>query len=192
MAKTETKEKLEREYTIPLRRGVSKVPRYRKAKRAVDEVRKFMIRHMKIRDGDLSKIKIDRYLNEYLWFRGIKKPVSKVKVKAIKEFDKDSEIVRVELAELPEFLKFKKQRNDKSEAASMEKKDKKKKVKEEKKETEEQKETRVEEEKNTEEKKASVVEAGQEMEKAAAMKAKHNISGKMKEPKRQRRMALQK
>jgi len=40
---------------------------------------------MKIKNRDLKKIKIDKYLNEQMWFRGIKKPPVKIKVKAVKE-----------------------------------------------------------------------------------------------------------
>ena len=64
---------------------------------------------MKVYDRDLNKIKIDKYLNEYLWFRGIRKPPYKVTVKAKKEGD----FVKVELADLPDKLKFKKAREEK-------------------------------------------------------------------------------
>src|SRR3989344_5060271 len=101
-------EKIEREYIIPLRKEWMKVPRYKKAKKAVKAIREFLARHMKIRDRDLKKIKIDRYLNEEIWFRGIKNPPAKIKVKAIKE----GEIVRAELSEMPEKLKFKKLREE--------------------------------------------------------------------------------
>ena len=63
MAEIKT-EKLEREYIIPLRREINKVPRYRKTEKAIKAIKKFLARHMKIRDRDLNKIKIDRYLNE--------------------------------------------------------------------------------------------------------------------------------
>ena len=100
----ETLNKIEREYVIPLRHKWKIVPRYKRANKAVRTVKEFLVRHMKIRDKDLRKIKIDRYLNEELWFRGIRKPPAKIKVKAVR----DGEIVKVELAELPEKLKFKK------------------------------------------------------------------------------------
>ena len=93
MDKEKNDNKIEREYIIPLRREWSKVPRYKKANRAIKAIKKFLARHMKIRDRDLDKIKIDKYLNEEIWFRGIRKPPHKIKVKAVK----DGEIVRVEL-----------------------------------------------------------------------------------------------
>src|SRR4030043_1397196 len=91
--KTETKtEKLEREYVIPLRHRWKIVPRYQRTNKAVKTVKEFLARHMKVRDRDLNKIKVDKYLNEIIWSSGIKYPPSKIKVKAVKEGD----IVRAE------------------------------------------------------------------------------------------------
>lgn len=109
--KKQIPEKIEREYVIPIRRGWIHVPRYRKAKRAVKEIKSFLVRHMKIRDRDLNKVKVDKYLNEFIWSRGIKNPPSKVKVKAIKEGD----IVRVELLSLSESMRYKKERMERIE-----------------------------------------------------------------------------
>lgn len=94
---------LEREYIVPLKRGVLNVPHYRRAKKAVRVLKEFMVQHMKVRDRDLNKVKIDMYLNNELWFRGIKKPANKIKVKA-KKIDG---IVYVELAEIPEAVGYK-------------------------------------------------------------------------------------
>ena len=71
-------EKIEREYIIPLRERGRPVPRYKKTPKAVKTVKEFLVKHMKIRDRDLNKIKIDTYLNEALWFRGIRKPPYKI------------------------------------------------------------------------------------------------------------------
>ena len=193
--KTEQKtEKIEREYVIPLREKVRVVPRYKKTNKAVKTIKEFLARHMKIRDRDLSKIKIDKYLNEALWSRGIRKPPHKIKVKAVKE----GEIVRVELAEFPTKLKFKKAREEKKLQKAKEllegKKSKIEKAKEamqgEKPETE-QTEEKKEEEK---EKKSAIVEAGAQMEKAAAKMEKRTTkaSGKMTQQKHQVRKALAK
>jgi large subunit ribosomal protein L31e len=183
--KTENKtEKLEREYTIPLRKEWMKVPRYRKTNKAVKAVKEFLVRHMKIRDGDLNKIKVDRYVNELLWMRGVKNPPSKVKVKAIKEGD----IVRVELVDIPTNIKFKKLREEKVEISAKEiaKKRKAEKV-----------ETEVEEDKNKDgvedkqaekEDKSAIVEAGLEMQKEAAIKEKHTT--KPKSPKQEKNMKV--
>jgi large subunit ribosomal protein L31e len=99
----------EREYVIPLREKCRPAARYKKTPKAVKTIKEFLARHMKVYDRDLRKIKIDSFLNEYLWFRGIKSPPSKVKVKARKE----GENVIVELAEMPNKLKFKKLREEK-------------------------------------------------------------------------------
>jgi len=111
--KVEGKVELEREYVIPLKKGVLKVPQYKRAKRAVKVIREFLVRHMKVEDRDVRKVKIDRYLNNEIWFRGIKKPMNKVKVKA-KKIDG---VVYVELAEIPEAVKFIMARDEKKKSA---------------------------------------------------------------------------
>lgn len=103
---------LEREYVVPLRKKVLVVPRYKRAKKAVRILKEFIVKHMGIRDRDLKKVKIDINLNNELWFRGIKKPANKIKVKA-KKIDG---IVYVELAEIPEVVKFAITRKEKREA----------------------------------------------------------------------------
>ena len=100
-SKTESAE-LIREYIVPLKRGVLNVPHYRRAKKAVKVLKQFLAQHMKIRDRDLRKIKVDINLNNELWYRGIKKPASKIKVKA----KKVDGIVYAELADPAETVKF--------------------------------------------------------------------------------------
>jgi large subunit ribosomal protein L31e len=195
MAKEEKKPELEREYIIPLRREFEKVPRYRRGNKAISAIKKFLVRHMKIRDGDTNKIKLDRYLNEEVWHRGIRKPPIKIKVKVVKE--SDTGIVRVELAELPEKLKFKKAREEKRETKGAEVAKKKK---EEKKEIEETTEEKTKEEikegeekkENEKEKAGATEEAMESMEKQTAKQAKHKSVAKVKMPKHQFRQALQK
>lgn len=192
--KTEPKiEKIEREYIIPLREKARPVPRYKKTPKAVKTVKEFLVRHMKIRDRDLNKIKIDRFVNEALWFRGIKNPPHKIKVRAIKQ----GEIVRVELVDIPEKFKFKKIREEKIETKATEMVEKKKSMMEKAKETFQPKPAKepkqTEEEKQEEKEKAKAgAEAGEKMKKAAAKTAKHQIGGKTKQPKRQVRKALAK
>lgn len=186
--KTEIKtEKIEREYVIPLREKCRVVPTYKKANKAVKTIKEFVAKHMKIYDRDLDKIKIDRYLNEFIWVRGIKYPPAKVKVKAIKEGD----IVRVELVEMSKNIKFKKAKEEKRELKGKEISEKKKAEKVTEK-VEEKPEENKEEKKNEEEKKLSTIEAGKQMEKAAAKQAKHMKGGKSNQPKHQVRMALEK
>jgi large subunit ribosomal protein L31e len=183
MTETKKTEKIEREYIIPLRKRVNIVPRYKRTNKAVKTVKEFLARHMKIRDRDLDKIKIDKYLNEVLWARGIKNPVSKIKVKATKEGD----IVRAELAEVPERIKFKKLREEKVENAAKKiakKKTEEKKEEEKVEENPEAKEEKAEEKKKEEEKKESVIEAGKEIEKAAAKTEKHTT--KVQSPKQEK------
>ena len=189
--KTEIKiEKIEREYIIPLREKVRVVPRYKKTNKAVKTIKEFLVRHMKVRDRDLSKIKIDRYLNEFLWFRGIRKPPHKVKVKAVKE----GSLVRVELADMPDKLKFKKSKEEKILQKAKAVLEGKKKMMEKAKEDVQKpskEEIKTEEEKKEEEKekKSAVVEAGKEIGKAAAKQTKHatKTAGKMTQQKHQDR-----
>ena len=195
MADTKTNT-LEREYIIPLRNKWKRVPRYKKANKAVKAVKEFLVKHMKIRDRDLKKIKIDKYLNEEIWFRGIRKPPARIKVKAIKEGD----IVKVELVEMQDKLKFKKLREDKLEQKAVEIiKEKKKELEEKAEEKPEEKPEDKKEEKESEEKKeeakekkAAVVESTEKMEKDIAKKTKHQTKLQKKQPKRQQRKALAK
>ena len=128
MAKKEKKEVIEREYTIPLRREFMKVKRHKRTPKAVKAVKQFIAKHMKIEDRDLKKVKVDKWLNNELWFRGIKNPPNKIKVKVIKEGD----IVKVSLVNIPEKIKYiiERENRDKKEQ------EKKKKPVEEKKEKE--------------------------------------------------------
>ena len=190
---TKKEEKIWKEFIIPLRRKFMKTAPYRRAPKAIRVIKEFLVRHMKFYDRDLKKIKLDRYLNEFIWTRGIKNPPSKIKIKAFV----DGDFIRAELAELTEKLRFKKGKIEKreKEAVSTAPKRKEPEVPEEASEkTGEEKaeeETRLEKAKLEKEKKASVVEAGQKMEKAAAKKMKQETKVS-KQPKRQRRMALQK
>ncbi len=84
--------KIERVYIIPLRRKFQTAPMYRRAKRAVNALREFLMKHMKV--DDPSKVKIGRNLNLKIWEKGIKNPPAKVKVNVVKD---DEGIVRAEL-----------------------------------------------------------------------------------------------
>jgi large subunit ribosomal protein L31e len=99
----EPKAVLEKEYTVPLRKGWLKVPKYKRANKAVKTLKEFLVRHMKVYDRDLRKIKLDIELNNEIRFRGMKKPACKIKVRA-KKFDDG--IVRVSLIDLPNHIKF--------------------------------------------------------------------------------------
>lgn len=108
MAETKT-QTLEREYVIPLRNEWRKVANYRRTGKAVKEIKKFIARHMKVEDRDISRVKLDMYLNNEIWFRGTSKPPAKIKVRAKKEGD----IVYVTLADMPEAVKFFKAKHEK-------------------------------------------------------------------------------
>lgn len=175
MAKKEEikKDKIEREYVIPLREKCRPVARYKKTNKAVKSVKEFLARHMKIRDRDLNKIKLDIHLNEFLWARGIKNPPHKVKVKAVKEGGK----VNVELVDYPTNLKFKKARLEKRESTAKENLEKNKTLMEKAKsgisgKEEAPKEQTAEEKIEESEKKSAVVEEGEKIseEKAKVIK----------------------
>ena len=178
----ESKIELERTYVIPLRLKCLKVPRYRRVPRAIKTIKKFLARHMKVEDRDENKVKIDRFLNEEVWFRGIKKPMSKIKVKAVK---KDG-IVTAELAEVPAIVKFRMDREKR-----IKEKVRKVPVKKEE-EKEEKKEERTEQQKTEEkEKEISTAEAGMAKQKQQAKQTRHIAKDKVG-PKHQFRMALEK
>jgi large subunit ribosomal protein L31e len=175
------KEKTEQEYLIPLREKYRHVARYKKTPKAIKSVKEFIAKHMRIYDKDLNKIRLDKYVNEYLWARGIKNPPHEIRVKAIK----DSEgIVKVELVNYPDKLKFKKLREEKVSKEAKEAIEKKKSLKERMQETmkgankEDENKDGVEDKKEIEEKKESVKEAGEKMQKEMAKKEKHDTVDK--------------
>ncbi len=73
---------LERTYNVPLRREYLKVPRYKRAKKAVSALRQFLARHMK---ADISSVKLMNSANLELWKHGIKNPPHHVKVTVTKD-----------------------------------------------------------------------------------------------------------
>jgi large subunit ribosomal protein L31e len=73
----------EKNYNIPLRKEFQKVPKYKRAKKAVTAIKQYLQRHMKKED-----IKIGPRLNEQVWERGIKNPPHHVQVTAY--IDKES------------------------------------------------------------------------------------------------------
>ncbi len=157
----------EREYVIPLRDKVMKVPRYKRAKKAIRVIKEFLAQHMQVRDRDLKKIRLDKYLNMIVWERGIQTPPHKIKVRARKE----GELVRVEAYELPSELKFKKQKEEKRNTS--EKKEKPKKAEEKVKEDAEAKTGDEQKAKEEKEKKSTTIDAEQKYEKQKAKEMKH-------------------
>jgi large subunit ribosomal protein L31e len=80
----------ERTYTIPLRREWLKTPKYKRAKKAVNAVREFAVKHMKS-----DNVLIGPKLNLKIWEHGMKNPPHSVKVTCVKDDKEDT--VRVEL-----------------------------------------------------------------------------------------------
>ena len=72
----------QKEYNIPLRKEFQKVPKYKRAKKAITAIKQFLTRHLKKED-----VKIGPELNEEIWERGIKNPPHHVKVNAYVEKD---------------------------------------------------------------------------------------------------------
>jgi len=113
---SETESEPERIYTVPLRREWLKAPSYKRAKRAVNTLRKFLSRHMKCEE---SNVRIGRWLNMKIWERGIKKPPGKVKIKVKREkIEKEGketiEIISAELIELPKKALREKEKTEKA------------------------------------------------------------------------------
>ena len=79
-------------YTIPLR-DVKKVPSWKRANKAVTEVKGFLVRHMKV---ETTQVKLDKSINELLWEKGCEKPPLSIRVRAVKFADGE---VQAELAQ---------------------------------------------------------------------------------------------
>lgn len=80
----------EQVYVIPLR-DVKKAARYKRANRAMKDIRAYLEKHMKS-----GEVKIDKSINEKVWERGGQKPPRKIRVRAMKFEDGQ---VQAELAE---------------------------------------------------------------------------------------------
>lgn len=71
----------ERIYVIPLRKA-KRARRNRRSARAAKLVREFLQRHMKS-----EEVKLGDDINRKLWERGAKRPVPRIRVKAVKKDD---------------------------------------------------------------------------------------------------------
>ncbi len=133
MAKTELKT-LERIYVIPLRKEFLKTPKWKRSKKSVNIIQKFVMRHMKV-----EKVLIGKELNEKIWERGSENPPSKIKVRCIKTENKCT----VNLFDLPikknENKKEKQKKEETSKMKDENKKEEKNKEKQDKKKTSEKK-----------------------------------------------------
>lgn len=121
----------ERVYTIPLRKEFMKAPNYKRSKKAISAIRKFLIKHMKV-----EKVKIGKYLNLEILKHGRKNPPPRVKVKAIKDKtkikDKEINIVKVELINAP--IEVKEEKAEKKEEVKVQETKQEEKIKEQEKE----------------------------------------------------------
>lgn len=104
---------IERTYTIPLRKEWLKIPKYKRAKKAVTAVKQFLKKHLKVNreiKRDYTDIKLGRYLNLELWHHGIRNPPSRIKVTVQKD---DKGIVRAELFGKPIVVEKKEEKKEK-------------------------------------------------------------------------------
>jgi len=85
---------LERIYTIPLQKIKHYTSASRLAPRAIKEIKRFLVRHMKVNEEDIW---IDNSVNENVWSRSKYKIPNRIKVRAIKF---DDGVVEVSLPEL--------------------------------------------------------------------------------------------
>lgn len=99
---------MERTYTIPLREAWMNKPNYKRSKAAVQEVKRFIARHMKVPDHDVDKVKIDVYLNNEMRFRGSRHPPASIKVTA----KNVNGLIHVELSEPPAHIAFEKAKHE--------------------------------------------------------------------------------
>ncbi|MFH1105680.1 MAG: 50S ribosomal protein L31e [Candidatus Aenigmatarchaeota archaeon] len=69
----------ERIYTIPLKKDTR--PRRYKAKRAINDIRDFAVRHMGDQDSTRTNVKIDPEVADKIWEHGVAKPPAKIRVR---------------------------------------------------------------------------------------------------------------
>ena len=159
--------KIERIYNVPLRQEYQKVPKYKRAKKAVSALRDFLKKHMKSDD-----VRIGIYLNEKIWENGIKNPPHHIRIQAVKD---EEGIVYAELiGKKIETVKEREEREKKKELEKEKKDNKEENKKEDKKEEnkkEENKEKEQKEEKK-EQKKESETKPKETLTKAESTKDK--------------------
>lgn len=80
----------EKVYTIPLRAALKSKRQERSAK-AVKIVKEYLKKHL-----DVNKVNISSDLNEKIWKRGIEKPPSRIRVRAIKQSPELAEATSLE------------------------------------------------------------------------------------------------
>ena len=168
---------LEREYTVPLREGWLKAPRYKRGKKALKLLKEFMVRHMKVYDRDTRKIRVDVLLNNEILFHGIKAPLAAIKVKAIKYEDGT---VDVKLVDIPKHIQFelaRKARKEVEKAANTKEAPK----------VEAKPAAKQEISEDTKEKEESSKLATEQFEKSKANEAKHTSPTSQERPKIQRK-----
>ena len=119
----EAKIVLERIYVVPLRREWLKVPKYKRAAKAVRGLRAFLSKHMKS-----TEVKIGKYLNEAIWSRGMRNPIHKVKVEAKKD---EKGVVFAEIVGAPKEEKKEEEKKGKKEKKPVAKKEEAKEAKKE-------------------------------------------------------------
>ncbi len=73
---------IKRKYVVPLRKEFQKVPRYKKAKKAITALKQFLVKHMKS-----ENVKIGTKANELIWQNGIKNPPAKIELDVVKKTD---------------------------------------------------------------------------------------------------------
>jgi len=78
---------VERIYNIPLGH-VKDVPRTRRAPYAIRQIKKFVIRHMKV-DEENEELYVAPAVNEAIWARGIQKPPAHLRVLVIRHEEED-------------------------------------------------------------------------------------------------------
>jgi len=76
-------EEVERIYTIPLREA-RRAPRTQMARRAIEEIRTYVRRHLGAKGEKPSPVWIDFRLNEAVWARGLKRAPVRIRVRAIR------------------------------------------------------------------------------------------------------------
>lgn len=84
----------EKIYNIPLRKEYRKVPKYKRAKKAIRAIREFLKRHLK------QDVKLGKYLNEKILEHGRKNVAHHVQVEIIKKEKGEKDKVEYLVAEL--------------------------------------------------------------------------------------------
>jgi len=116
--KKKTEKKLEKHFIVGLQ-DLSNYPRPRRANKAIAMLRKFVLKHLRIKP---ENVLISNQLNQFLWQKGREHPPKKVEIKVIVSAGKANLFLKAEKIQKPKEEKKEEKKTEKKEEKTEEEK----------------------------------------------------------------------